>query len=301
MAENFTLSLVDILLANATESTLTTSAIVLTWRNDQEATFHNETLGSIISSKDYSLNHSISDDVSSLSDSPTSADRYGIGSVYMLIAVLGVILNTGTIGIIIYGRHISSEVKIQLINLAAADIISAIFVPAYVLIYHLQISFPQNLALCKAVRVIGWGAFYTSPLWNVAIGLERLFIVYFPLKAAQYTRTHKLVLAVVVWCCGYLPEIESILYSELEELPGYTLCHVNPPLAVTNRDIYEIVITVKYLLPAVTIIAVYIAIGIKLVYRKQIGETTPSMKQAQRKAQKATTHVSLYLLHVCIG
>lgn len=286
--------------ANATVSRL--EDIFTTENTTRSVSAATETLASWLSSEnnnvttyfpDYNSSNTTAGDLGLRRGFFTKADDYVIGTSYILITVLGVLLNTGSISVICCGRNTSREVKIQLINLAVADIISALFLPGYVLIYLLEISFPPNVALCTAVRIIGWGAFYVSPLWNVAIALERLIVVYFPLKAAGYTRKHKYIIAAVVWICGYIPEIENLLHSEVADFKGYLLCYVNSPLVATHRDVYEWLITIKYILPAFIIITVYLAIGIKLVCRRRIGERTPSVKQAQRSIKRSKNKVCI--------
>lgn len=231
----------------------------------------------------------------------TTFDDYALGISFLLIAVLGITLNALTMFVVGFGKYTSPEIKIQLINLAMADFLSALFLPAYSAAFLLYISFPSSLALCKIVRIIGWGAFYTSPLWNVTISLERLVVVYFPLKAVRYTPRHKLIIAGMVWFCGFSTEIESLLYSELTTRTmeyNVTVCSVNSPLSNSNVEAYETLLTIKYTLPAIIMVVAYFLIGIKLNRWKAVGERSLSTRKAEARACKVKTQV-LIKMRLC--
>ena len=211
----------------------------------------------------------------------TQVDDYMVGTAFLLMAVLGVVLNILTIIIIKRGKHSSKEIRIQLINLAIVDGLSALFFPATSMVTVLMISFPESTALCKITRFIGYGALYTSPLWNVAISLERFTAVFFPLKMINYSKNYKLAVAGLVGVCGFLPEIDSLLHAQIVTWNRMRICTTNSPLAQKNPVLFDILIVLKYVLPALIIVVVYTAIAIRLMLRKRIGERDGSRRQKQ--------------------
>ena len=216
----------------------------------------------------------------------TSTGIYIFASIYILMSCLGLILNNFTIAIIANGRHLTNQIKIQLINLAVADFLTSFFIPADQVIFQLQVQFPDSRALCTIIRFVGLGAWYISPLWNAAISIERFVIIYFPLKMKQYTRTHKLIMAVIVWSIGLMANIHNLLYSEVIEEDGVSICSIHTPLHSTSSfDLYEWLLTTKYLLPPLVMTTMYTAISVKLLKRRSIGESTLSTKRAEKKVK----------------
>ena len=218
----------------------------------------------------------------------TKFDDYSVGTAYILMTVLGITFNSLAIIAIARGKRTSGEVKIQLINLAVADFLSAAFLPAYGLMSILRLSFPQNVPLCSFIRIAAFGPFYTSPLWNTAISIERVAVVYFPLKMRYYTKNTKLIVAAVVWIIGFLPDsIESLLYSKVDNFAGTWVCYVYPPWLENNRKSYEWAATIKYCLPSLIIVISYTLIAIKLGSKSRIGERG-SLKQESKQAKQKT-------------
>ena len=199
----------------------------------------------------------------------TKADEYAVGTLFVFMAVLGVVLNILAIIIIKIGKHSSKEIRIQLINLAIVDALSALFFPATSMVTVLMISFPESTALCKITRFIGYGALYTSPLWNVAISLERFTAVFFPLRMRKYSKGQKLVVAGVVWICGFLPQIEALLYAKIETRNGKIKCLTNSSLYRHSPRVLEWLMSVKYILPALVIVVAYAAISTRVLQRRK--------------------------------
>lgn len=197
-------------------------------------------------------------------------------AAYITISVLGVAFNMLTIPILITGKNLSKEVTIQLTNLSIANLIAAAFVPYYLMQAALHLDFPHSDVLCKIVSFVGRGALNTSPLWNMAIALERIFVVYFPLRAFDYTRGHKVIVAISVWLVGYLPEIEALYYARVEPASinssSVSTCVLPNPMMYSQPLLYEVLVSVKYILPPIIIAISYLLIGIKLLCRHQIGE-----------------------------
>lgn len=216
---------------------------------------------------------------------------------YVLMSVLGITFNLLTIMTLARGRRFAKGVKIELCNLAVADLISAAFIPIYCIGVSetLSLGFVRNNALCKIVMFVGSGAFYVSPLWSMVISVERLVIVFYPLQAHRYTRRHKHVVAGCVWSVGLLIELEKIMqtgikWSDLSEQWFCTYIQVE-----WGWDTYYSLMAVKYCLPAIIITVSYAAIGIKLCRNARIGERG-TVKQATR-ASRRKSHVSTSALY----
>ena len=231
----------------------------------------------------FRIDNGTKDDVTEFSmDSPDSSnlrygfyskwDDYTIGAVYLSMGVVGAILNFLTIFIIGFGTNLNKEVKIQLINLAIADLLMALTNPAFYMVKVLNINFLDNLSLCKMTRFISQSALHAGPLCHVVIATERFVIIFFPFRASRYTQTHKLIVVGVIWLFALAPEIESLIYSKIKMYDqGQILCSFESPLSKGNKALDDWLVTLKHILPSIAIFVIYVMIFVKLSVRKTAG------------------------------
>ena len=198
----------------------------------------------------------------------TKEEAYAIITTYSFMAVLGLILNSLTICIVSLGDNTSKEIKVQLVNLAVADLLMAVLDPARYIIQNLRLPFSTNLTISRFAGVLGYTGHYASLLCNVAISLERFFVVFFPFRASRYTRSHKLIVIGVVWVCAALPGVENILYTEVVEYGRMFTCSTNKTPSIYACSVETRFLTLKYVLPALVIVTVYMLVFIKLCLQK---------------------------------
>ena len=199
-------------------------------------------------------------------------EGYVIGGVFLLMAALGIVLNSLTICIVSLGRHIRTEFKLQLTNLAIADLFMAALDPAYHTMFYMRLPFPNSSPLCQVFAFISIVADYTSLLCKVAISLERFLIIYFPLRASRYNQRHKFAVVVIIWLCSLLIGIDSLLGATILEYNGKCFCVNNEfPHDSTSMMFNPWARQLKYALPAGTIIIVYILIFFKLRHQNDAG------------------------------
>lgn len=157
-----------------------------------------------------------------LKDKNTTTDSYDQLSVIVFsyepilmvtMASLGIILNLISIASIISGKRIHKEVKIQMTNLAIADLLACL-VPEYLEQFWVF----KTDTTCRVMSFIGYGAFYAGPLWNMVISLERVFVVFFPFKVRLYSGKLKAFVAVCVWMIGLGSAVWYILYGFVVEM-----------------------------------------------------------------------------------
>ena len=223
------------------------------------------------------------------------SEKSVVGSMCVLILLLGFGLNLLTIFIVKQGKNIGKEVKIQLINLAIADIAMAILDPTWAAIILLEISFPDSPILCKITTVAKAAANYTSLLCNVAISLERFVIIYFPFKASQYRKRHKLLVIAAVWIVGALHGIGGLMLADVIQIENRVYC----------TDLYfpyslSLVLEVlKYATPAFVIVSAYTLVFIKLCFQKSNGIKRNSSHQRKKNLDKViVTFVTFELIYL---
>ena len=227
----------------------------------------------------------------------SSNEKYVIGSVYMLITLLGLGLNSLTIFIVGLGNNIGKEFKIQLINLAVADIVLAVLDPAYTAIHVLRLPFPESPILCKILCFAGNAANYTSLLCNAAICLERFVIIFFPFKASQYTKRHKLLVIAAVWIAGALPGSGSLIYANIKQSRNSFRCQDKP---IPDRSLDPILRTLKYVTPAFLIVSVYTMVFVKLCFQKSNGMKRNLSNQWKKDLDKVITIILSIELTCCV-
>ena len=207
---------------------------------------------------------------------------------YGVICFLGVIFNTITIIIIIYGEKFGKSIKLQLLNLAIADLLSAILVPTWsYLTYCVTSSYPNNSVLCKTHRYVIFTVLFGSLLGNAFIAAERFVAVYFPLKILRYEQKHVVWVIVIMWISSFILQADMARYSQLEVSPyreHALICVLEPNQTTSGILLVTSIHAIKYLLPTFVIILAYGLICIKLKTNPKIGETH---KQINKK-------VSLY-------
>ena len=219
----------------------------------------------------------------------TELDDYATETAYILMSILGVFLNSLTICVVVFGQNVSKEIKIQLINLAVADLLMAITLPGLVMTLLLHLDFPDNSILCASIMAIGKAATYASIFCNTAMSVERFFIIYFPLRAARYTRRHKFIVVAAIWLIACLPEIETLLYSRIVEEDGVLACIRFPPLYDTNVELFSWMMMLKHLLPVVIIVVMYALIFVKVCRRKKSKLRRHSSGQWKKDLDKVST------------
>ena len=204
-------------------------------------------------------------------------DEEGCLAVYGVICFLGVLFNTVTIIIIICGERFGKSVKLQLLNLAITDLLSALLVPTYSLLTNcVTSSYPNNLMLCRAHLYVAYTILYAGLLSNALIAVERFVAVYFPLKMLDYKRKHFAMTIVAMWTVSFLLQINTMNYGGLEESryrKDALICIQQPQLQPSGILLATSIHAIKYLFPTFIILLSYGLISIKLKTKPRIGET----------------------------
>ena len=216
---------------------------------------------------------------------PLTLRQEVILSVYTSMAVMGVLFNLLTLVIVGLGVNISKEVKIQLINLAVADLLMSLLVPAKNASSLLTtVSFPDSIHLCRLYLFVRHAAQYVSLLCNAAICLERFVVIFFPFRATKYSRTHKMIVIAVIWLCASLPGVTSIVRAELLGFEGMRECNVMRPILPYKLEVW--LKALQYLLPATIIVLIYSAIYIKLCLKRATGVRRHLSSQWKKELHK---------------
>ncbi|XP_067939444.1 growth hormone secretagogue receptor type 1-like [Watersipora subatra] len=216
-----------------------------------------------------------------------------LGPYFVCAACFGVLVNILTISTLAVGTNIGKKVKIQLINLAVADCLLALLYPGLIMTELYQYTFDGQRSICKLYRIIAETALHASPISSAAISVERFVIVFYPFKSKVFTRVTLYKIVYVTWALAFFPEFFSYLATNLSENKMIEFCKGE---RLFENSIYHWIQTVKYLIPASTIVVSYTLIVIKLCLRKRkkVGNSTLS-KMRQDKIDKVMLLVNAFL------
>ena len=177
----------------------------------------------------------------------------------IITAVLGVILNTMAAVVWIAGKHSGTELRPELTCLAVIDLLSAVSLSLFdFLILPSRRATYKNDLVCRLLGYFGHAIFYTTTLLNAVISLERLVVVYFPLRALNYTKPKKAAVICSAFVLGMLHEAQFLADTD-------RTC-----LFLTLGDGW--IANLKLAVSAIIIVTSYTLIAVKIICRKKIGE-----------------------------
>ena len=193
--------------------------------------------------------------------------------ITVFLSILGLCFNACAVTIIIKGSKFGKSIRIQLINMAVADILcslAAIVSGISDSLEGLPVSYVVQFQ--KAQQFTMPVLYIASLLSNTVISMERFVAVYFPLKMREYRRRHVITVIVIIWVLSVVVNLQlllkkdAIVYHPVNIRLACTLKR-KPPLSVVRVASYVIVIC----LPVVIIVTCYTLIGVKLARRTVIG------------------------------
>ena len=201
-----------------------------------------------------------------------TAEDYSYIGIYLSMAVLGVIFNVLTLLTVGLGQTISKDIKMQLMNLAFADLLMALFDPAHQAAAVFRNSpFYGGTAMCRLYLFIRRVSHYAPLLCNVAISLERFVVVFFPFRAASYKKVHKCMVVLLIWVCAIMPAVKNLIYAQVVHYSNTPHCLFVQAISSAQHSTDTWLLTTLVILPAGTIATVYIMIFIKLCIQKTAG------------------------------
>lgn len=200
--------------------------------------------------------------------------------LYITMASLGLILNIVSICTIICGQKMNKEVKLQMTNLAIADLLACL-VPGY-----LQVPWAFNTDVsCKMLSFVGYGSFHTGPLWNMVISMERLVIVYFPFRARRYSSRYKIIVAVCVWTAGLALETPLVFYITAGNKQSTGRKEYECQAHLGSNNLVFWINVFGFGVPVLIIVTSYLLICWKLCQTVHIGESV-GCRQAQDTSKR---------------
>ena len=218
-------------------------------------------------------------------------------AAFLLLLLVSLLGNTLLIAVLCKNanQRMRTPSNYFIFNMACADMLLTLYcLPQNAIItayqYRWLISGVAGQVLCSLSFFTGQMTVLVSTGSLLVIALDRFILVFYPLKRIITVRVARYVI-VVVWFSAI---IFSLPFTKMS-----TILEINPGLPVCTLDFKSIHFVVSYFLfcfpiiiglPLITIIAMYIAIGIKLKRTKAPGNQLPlNQERRERMNHKILT------------
>ena len=229
------------------------------------------------------------------------------GYVGMVLSLFGIVGNIITILVLISPSMRTTSTNIYLTALSCSNIIFLlIFIPSYSIRYLLgyrlyitnQPPFAFEILLTRLPTTPIYNTILLSIIYlTIAVSMDRLILVKFPLKAKQIL-TPRTTLTTILFIY-----IFSILYCipywlEQRYIPELKLCRLtNIGIKIHKYTRVYIYIPVVYLIPFITLTCINITIILNLIAMKRRKET---LGAKNNKKKQGDYHITLMLVAVII-
>ena len=225
----------------------------------------------------------------------SKAEDHVVGIVFTFMGFLGVIFNPLTICIIALGQHMSKKIKIQLINMAVADLLNSIIRPTVNILNLVNFSFPLNLNLCRFTYFIGTIVSLVPPLCRLTISLERFALVYFPIKTRRsYRKVHKYLVVIAIWMCSVVLGSIVAYDSKVTDIKYKVICGPNPDEGFLSLDGRDLLYALAFVVPTVIIVTFYMLVFVKLYFNLKASGLRRHLSSQLRKAQDSVSRTYVY-------
>ena len=205
-------------------------------------------------------------------------------SVTTLVSVSGNLL---VIGVFTCGsRSRTSSLRLFLVSLAVADLVMAIFCMPFTFTMTMLKDWIFSAPMCPIVLFMQTLSVTASVFTNTAIGVDRFWVVMYPLKShVVATKSRSKVVIAVVWLLAAgLSSIQLVIGRQVDvpvTSPTRRQCVELWPSLTYRRAYSFFLLAITYLLPLAILTVTYGAVGWKLSMR-----TTPGNADQTRDSQQ---------------
>lgn len=212
--------------------------------------------------------------------------------LYTLTAVVSMTGNTLVILVFTLGRRSRSDLRGFLINLACADLIMTLFCMPFTFTMTMLNDWIFSAPMCPVVLYMQTVSVTASVCTNMAIGIDRFWVVMYPLRS-RITKSRSKTTIVIIWVISLgLSSVQLVVgrtVPGLEVTPGVWTAdcvEVWPEPRETWRTCYTFFILVlTYVLPLIILSFTYGFVGCRLWQRTAPGnaDVTRDMNQLRSK------------------
>lgn len=216
----------------------------------------------------------------------------GLMVLYSVTTILSIGGNSLVVIVFVKGRRSRTDLRLFLINLAAADLVMAVFCMPFTFADTILGHWVFTKPMCPIVLFMQLFSVAASVFTNMAIGVDRFMAVTFPLKARITYRRAKYVI-VVIWMSSILLSIVMLAVGRgIDDGLGNVKCMELWPIPHQRRTFTICVLLFTYIMPLSILLLTYSVVGILLWKR-----TTPGNKHIHRDMHQLRTKIKVSVQH----
>lgn len=193
-----------------------------------------------------------------------------LSCLYAATTILSVFGNVMVILVFFKGRQSKTDLRPYLVNLAVADLIMAVFCMPFTFGDVVFRSWIFSEPMCPVVIFMQTISVSASVFINVAIGIDRLLVVLFPLKCKRSKSRTKLVL-LFIWLMSLILACMVAPVGRVQHDNGRYLCQEVWPSHKHNQTFTILIFILTYALPLLVLMISYSIVGIILWKRTSPG------------------------------
>ena len=223
-------------------------------------------------------------------DGFSAGSRIVLILLYSLTTLLAVVGNIIVIIVFTLGWRSRTDLRIFLINLAVADLIMAMFCMPFTFTFTMLGDWIFSAPMCPIVLYMQTVSVTVSVFTNMAIGIDRFWVVLYPLKSRITKSRSKFVIG-AVWATSLI--ICSVQLwvgrANVDGSTGRTECGEdwNKTGSATMRMVYTFFILLStYLIPLTILSLTYGFVGRKLCRRTAPGNADQTRDTQQLKSKR---------------
>ncbi|XP_070535482.1 QRFP-like peptide receptor [Ptychodera flava] len=209
--------------------------------------------------------------------------------VFTCNMVLSIIGNVIVIIVLMCQRSGLTDLNAFLIHLAVADLTIAIFCMPFTFPTIMYGHWIFGNAMCSIVIFVQQIAVIVSVLTLTAVGVDRYFAVFYPLKV-RVTKNRAKIVFILIWLlAGSLATTQTVfLRVEKRHYDGEIIffCSEWFPNSIFARCFELIILLVTYVIPLGVLCCTYSAVGLRLWGRTIPGNADQIRDQEQARAKK---------------
>ncbi|XP_062611352.1 RYamide receptor-like [Saccostrea cucullata] len=195
-----------------------------------------------------------------------------LSCLYATTTVFSVFGNVMVILVFFKGRQSKTDLRPYLVNLAVADLIMAVFCMPFTFGDVVFRSWIFSDPMCPIVIFMQTLSVSASVFINVAIGIDRLLVVLYPLKCKRSKSRTKLVL-IFIWLMSLILACMVAPVGKVDNDEGRYQCQEVWPSQRHNQIFTIVIFILTYALPLLILTISYSIVGIILWKRTSPGNS----------------------------
>lgn len=217
-----------------------------------------------------------------------TAQDYVLVLLYSITTFLAIVGNSIAIVIFTKGKKSKTDLRPFLINLAIADLIMAIFCIPFTFTYQLLDSnWIFSAPMCPIVMFLQTVSVTGSVSTNMAIGIDRLCAILFPLNTSRINHSKYRLIILVIWIVsiGFAAVLLHVGKTKYHPETMRTECledWASPDLAIVYT---VLVLILTYIVPVIILSVTYSIVGYLLWKRHLPGNADAFRDKAQLKSK----------------